>query len=326
MRRRKFIALLGGSAVAWPLAALAQQPAKPWRIGFLFPRSASDIYSFDEFRRGMQDLGYVERKDFVIEPRYADGQYERLAGLAEELVRMKVDVILAVASPAIRAAQRATQTIPIVMSATGDPIASGLVTNLARPGGNTTGMSLLSPDIGTKHLELLTMLVPKISRVALLLNPGSSTRTSILKAIETAGQSAGIAVLPIDAGTAEEVDRGFAELKQARAEAVVVAADAFLIGEGRHIAELATQYRLPSIFEIRESVKSGGLMSYGPSVGAIYRRAASYVNKILKGAKPGDIPVEQPTKFELVINLKTAKALGLEIPPTLLALADEVIE
>jgi len=328
MKRREFITLLGSAAVAWPATAGGQQPERMWRIGFLLgrPPSDRDLNYLNEFRRGMHDLGHKEEKDFVLEPRYADRQYGSLTRLAEELVRLKVDIIVAAGSPAIRAAQKATTTIPIVRAATGDPVASGLVTSLARPGGNTTGLSSLTPDLYTKHLQLMVMLLPKLASVAVLTNPGSSTRNAVLSAIENAGQAAGITVHPIDVGTAEEIIRAFANLKREQDEAVIVVPDTFIIGQTRQIAELSIKYRLPSTMGIREYVESGGLMSYGSNLAGHFRRAATYVDKILKGAKPGEIPVEQPTKFELVINLKTAKALGLDIPPQLLALADEVIE
>ena len=328
MKRREFITLLGGTVVAWPATTGAQQPERMRRIGFLFgsPPSDRDLNYLDEFRRGMHDLGHMEGKDFVLEPRYADRQYGSLRGLDEELVRLKVDIIVAAGSPAIRAAQQATTTIPIVIAATGDPVASGLVTSLARPGGNTTGLSSVSPDLYTKHLQLMAMLLPKLARVAVLTNPGSSTRNAVLSAVENAGQAAGITIHPIDVGTAEEIIRAFANLKREQDEAVIVVPDTFIIGQTRQIAELSIKYRLPSTMGIREYVESGGLMSYGSNLAGHFRRAATYVDKILKGAKPGEIPVEQPTKFELVINLKTARALGLEISPTLLARADEVIE
>jgi putative tryptophan/tyrosine transport system substrate-binding protein len=325
MRRREFITFLV-SAAAWPIAARAQKKGNPWRIGFLSPRSVSDLTFIDDFRLGMQDLGYVEGKDFVIEARYGNGEYRRLAAMAQELVELSVDVIVTAASPSIRAAQQATATIPIVMAGTGDPIASGLVANLARPGGNTTGLSLLSPDVSTKQVQFLTMLVPTLSRVAVVLNPGSSTRASVLGAVENAGRQAGIAILPVDAGTVQDIERGFTTMAQEHADAFLVMADGFLVAQGQRIAELAIRYVLPSVGEYREYVQRGGLMSYGPGFANSYRRAAVYVDKILKGARPGDIPIEQPTKFELFINLKTAKAIGVRIPDNLLALADAVIE
>jgi putative ABC transport system substrate-binding protein len=306
--------------------ARAQKKGSPWLIGFLSPRSVSDANFIDDFRLGMQDLGYIEGKDFVIEARYGNGEYRRLPSLAQELVQLNVDVIVAVASPAIRAAQQATATIPIVIAGTGDPLASGLVASLGHPGGNTTGLSLLSPDISTKHVQFLMMLVPTLSRVAVVLNPGSSTRASVLGAVENAGRKTGIAILPLDAGTPQDIERVFVTITQERADAVLVMPDAFLVGQGPQIAELASRHLLPSIAEYREYVQRGGLMSYGPSFANSYRRAATYVDKILKGAKPGDIPIEQPTKFEMFINLKTAKAIGMRIPDGLLSLADAVIE
>jgi putative ABC transport system substrate-binding protein len=326
MNRRELITLLGGTiAAAWPLMARAQKKGSPWLIGFLSPRSVSDANFIDDFRLGMQDLGYIEGKDFVIEARYGNGEYRRLPSLAQELVQLNVDVIVAVASPAIRAAQQATATIPIVIAGTGDPLASGLVASLGHPGGNTTGLSLLSPDISTKHVQFLMMLVPTLSRVAVVLNPGSSTRASVLGAVENAGRKTGIAILPLDAGTPQDIERVFVTITQERADAVLVMPDAFLVGQGPQIAELASRHLLPSIAEYREYVQRGGLMSYGPSFANSYRRAATYVDKILKGAKPGDIPIEQPTKFEMFINLKTAKAIGMRIPDGLLSLADAVI-
>jgi len=320
MRRRDFVAAVSVTAVAWPLAVSAQRKIGPWQLGFLSPRTASDANFIGDFRLGMQELGYTEGKDFVIEARYANGEYRRLASLAQELVQLNVDVIVTFASPAIRAAQQATATIPIVMAGTGDPLASGLVPSLGHPGGNTTGLSLLSPDISTKHLQFLMMLVPKLSRVAVVLNPGSSTRPSVLAAVENAGRNTGIAILPLDAGTPQDIERAFVMMTQEHASAFVVMPDGFLVGQGPQIAELASRYLLPSIAEYREYVQRGGLMSYGPSFANSYRRAATYVDKILKGAKPGDLPIEQPTKFEMFINLKTAKAIGVRIPDTLLSL------
>ena len=323
MKRRQFITLLGGAAAAWPLAARAQPENKLWRIGFLSPRAPSQINLIDAFRQGMRDLGYVEGRTFLIEARYADGQYDRLPTLARELLELGADIILAVGSPAIRAAQLATKTVPIVMAGSGDPVAIGLVVSLARPGGNTTGSS---PDISTKHLQFLRMIRPELVRVAVLGNPGSLTRAAVVNAVKDAARNIGVTVVELDASTPQEIERGFARFTEEHAQAVIVAPDAFLIGQGSQIANLAIRYRMLSIMENREYVVSGGLMSYGPSLVDSYRRAATYVDKILKGAKPADLPVEQPTKFEFVINLKTATTLGLTIPPGVLALADDVIE
>ena len=323
MKRRQFITLLGGAAAAWPLAARAQPENKLWRIGFLSPRAPSQINLIDAFRQGMRDLGYVEGRTFLIEARYADGQYDRLPTLARELLELGADIILAVGSPAIRAAQLATKTVPIVMAGSGDPVAIGLVVSLARPGGNTTGSS---PDISTKHLQFLRMIRPELVRVAVLGNPGSLTRAAVVNAVKDAARNIGVTVVELDASTPQEIERAFPRFTEEHAQAVIVVPDAFLIGQGSQIANLAIRYRMLSIMENREYVMSGGLMGYGPSLGDSYRRAATYVGKILKGAKPADLPVEQPTKFEFVINLKTATTLGLTIPPGVLALADDVIE
>ena len=321
--RRELLAALGCAAAAWPPFVCAQPENKLWRIGFLSPRAPSQINLIDAFRQGMRDLGYVEGRTFLIEARYADGQYDRLPTLARELLELGADIILAVGSPAIRAAQLATKTVPIVMAGSGDPVAIGLVVSLARPGGNTTGSS---PDISTKHLQFLRMIRPELVRVAVLGNPGSLTRAAVVNAVKDAARNIGVTVVELDASTPQEIERAFPRFTEEHAQAVIVVPDAFLIGQGSQIANLAIRYRMLSIMENREYVVSGGLMSYGPSLVDSYRRAATYVDKILKGAKPADLPVEQPTKFEFVINLKTATTLGLTIPPGVLALADDVIE
>jgi putative ABC transport system substrate-binding protein len=296
-------------------------------IGFLSPRSSSDSErSFNAFREGLRELGYIEGRSIVIEARFADGRYEYLPRLAEQLVALKVDIIVAVASPAVRAAQRATKSIPIVIGGTGDAVQSGLVKSLARPGGNTTGSSNLISDIITKHFQLITTVLPQLSHLAVLLNPGSSTRSAALKSIEETARPLGVNVMPVDVRSRDDIDLGFARMKRDGAEALIVVADAFIISQLERIAALGLQLKLPSIFEFREFPEAGGLFSYGTNQKDVYRRAATYVDKILKGAKPADLPVEQPTKFEFVINLKTAKSFGLEIPPKLLFTADEVIE
>jgi putative ABC transport system substrate-binding protein len=275
----------------------------------------------------MGERGYVEGKNLIIEWRFADGEYERLPALAAELVRLKVDVIVASTSPAIRAAQKATTTIPIVFPTTGDPVGSGFVASLARPGGNITGLSNVNLDISAKLLELLMTMVPRLSRVAVLGNPGSSTYAAILKSIQAAAlKIVGVRVFSVEARTREEIERGFVLMTQERADGVIVAADPFLILQARQIALLAVQHRLPSITQPPVYAEAGGLMSYGQSIADSHRYAAAYVDKILKGAKPADLPVEQATKFMLVVNMKTAKALGLTIPPSLLLRADRVIE
>jgi putative ABC transport system substrate-binding protein len=274
----------------------------------------------------MRELGYVEGKNLVIEWRFAEGMYERLPTLAAELVKMQVDVIVPAGTPMIIAAQKATTTIPIVFGGINDPVGSGFVKSLARPGGNITGLSNISVDISAKHLEMLLGMVPKLSRVAVLVNPDNSSHAMVLKSVQSAAQRTNAKILPAEARTAPEIEKVFSAVTGAKAGAVIVAGDALFNQQVRQIVELAAKHRLPSVGAIREYVDAGGLMSYGPSITESYRRAATYVDKILKGAKPGDLPVEQPTKFELFINRKTAKALGLTIPQSLLISADKVID
>ena len=327
-RRRTFL-IAAGALLATPLASFAQQPARVWRIGFLVPSSRqrmSKLGREGKFLQGMRDLGHVEGRDFVPEWRTADGIYDRLPGLAAELVALKVDVIVAGGSPAIRAAQQATKTIPIVFTNTGDPVGSGFAASLARPGGNITGLSNSSYDVSPKYLELLKTLVPKLSRVAVLGNPGSSTHPAILKMVQAAAKQVRVNLVQVDARTPEEIEHAFAAMSREGAEALIVVPEPFLYLQGKQIAELAAKYRVPAVYGGREPVDSGGLMSYGQNQTENWRRAATYVDKILKGAKPGDLPIEQPTQFELVINRRAAKALGLTIPQDLLLRADEVIE
>ena len=274
----------------------------------------------------MRELGYVEGKNLVVEWRFADGKFERLPGLAAELVQLKVDVIVAVASPAIGAAQKATTTIPIVMATTGDPVGSGFVKSLARPGGNITGLSNMGGDIGPKLFDLLHSVVPKLSRVAVLVTPTSTTYRAILESIQAAAQKAGVKTLVAEASSPQDIENAFSMMVREKADAVIVGASTFFSQQRRQIGELATKYRIPSMFGNRVNVEAGGLMSYGYKVTDNYQRSATYVDKILKGAKPGDLPVEQPVALELVVNLKTAKALGLTIPQTILLRADEVIQ
>ena len=327
MKRREFLFALGAGALATPVSSVAQQPPKVWRIGYLSPRVRMDSLPYERaFLQGMSELGYVEGKNVVVEWRFADGAYERLPYLAAELVRLNVDVIVAPSSSAIRAAQQATKTTPIVFISTGDPVGSGFVASLAQPGGNITGLSNTNLDVSAKLLELLVTMVPRLSRVAVLGNPGSSTHSAILKNVRAAALTrAGVRVLSVEARTREEIERSFGRMTQERADSVIVAADAFLNQQAQYIAPLALKRRLPSISQPRVYVEAGGLMSYGQNTADSYRHAATYVDKILKGAKPADLPVEQPTKFELVVNLKTAKALGLTIPESIRIRADEVI-
>ena len=274
----------------------------------------------------MRELGYVEGKNLVIEWRFAESQNTRLPGLAAELVQLKVDAIVTASPVATKATQKATGTIPIVMGTDPDPIGNGFVKSLARPEGNITGISSLIAQIIPKHLEMLRSIAPKLSRVAMLLNPANATHSSMLQNVQITAQQVGVTIVSGQARSAEELANAFAEMVRQKAEALIVAGDGLFNNKQRAIAELATKYRLPSVSPRREYVEAGGLMNYGPDLTEQYRRAATYVDKILKGAKPADLPVEQPTKFELVINAKTAKALGLKIPQSLLISADKVIE
>jgi putative ABC transport system substrate-binding protein len=327
--RRKLLIALGAGALATPLASFAQQKARLWRIGYLAMRSRStpsnpEVY-YDAFTQGMRELGYVEGKNLVIEWRFADGKAERLPRLAAELVEMKVDVIVTHATPATEALRRATSTIPIVMHGI-DPVRSGFAASLARPGGNITGQSYIPIAVSAKQIELLKLMLPGLSRVAILANPSNPTHPAILKDAQTAAQQTGTKSLPVDARTAEDVERGFAMITRDHAEAVLVVADSFFIGQRRQIADLAMKHRIPSMFSYREGVEAGGLMSYGQDLVRFYRHAATYVDKIIRGAKPSELPIEQPMIFHLAINRKTAKVLGLTIPNELLLRADEVIE
>jgi len=311
-----------------PLAAGAPPAGKLYRVGFLYfgsRQSSVDTGRYEVFLTGMRELGYVEGKNFLVEARFADGNTEHLPGLAAELVRLNVDVIVATGGPAIRAAQRATTMIPIVMTLTADPVADGFAASLARPGGNITGLSSLA-EFGPKYLELLASAVPRLSRVAVLMNSANSGHPGQLNAIQVAAKKAGIHVLVVDGRTADEIKRGFGSMARDHAGAVIILGDTFLVQQARQIAELALNHRLPSMGATRDHPEAGNFMSYGLDARDNFRRAASYVDKILKGAKPGDLPIEQPTKFELVINLKTAKALRLTIPPSLLGRADQIIE
>jgi len=330
--RRAFIGTLAGGLLAAPLAAEAQQAAKVTRIGYLSPNLAASPHLPEAFRQGLRDLGYVEGRNVVIEYRDAEGKPERLPALAAELVALKVDVIVAPASTlAALTAMQATKTIPIVFAGVGDPVTSGLVTSLARPGGNVTGLTGLGPELVGKRLELLTQAVPGVSRVAVLSRPGAlgeRTDKDMLKGVEGAGRALGVRLQFVEARGRgpEDFDRAFSDMTRARASALTVLPSAMFFNERRRLVDLAAKNRLPAVYPLREFVDAGGLMSYGPNFADLFRRAATYVDKILKGAKPGDLPVEQPTKFELVINLKTAKALGLTIPQSLLGRADQVIE
>ena len=329
LRRRQFLIVLGACVLAAPLAAFAQQKGKVWRVGFLGGRGRpisleTDIYG--GFPRGMRELGYVEGKNLVIEWRFGEGRAELFPVLAAELVRLKVDVIVSGGTETTRAAQKATSTIPIVMAIATNPVGSGLVKSLAHPGGNITGLTTISSDLGPKHLEMLLAMVPKLARVAVLMNPANSSSAIALKNVQSAAQGTSVKILPVEARSPREIETAFTMMIKEKAGAVIVVQDGVLTNEAHQIAELAAKHRLPAIAWIREYVDAGGLMSYGSNQTDQFRRAATYVDKIFKGAKPGDLPVEQPTKFELVINGKTANALGLKIPQSLLISADKVIQ
>jgi putative tryptophan/tyrosine transport system substrate-binding protein len=311
--------------LAAPLAAPAQQlPGKTARIGLLF--FVSTPFLDEAFRQGLRELGYVEGQNIVIEYRSAEGKDERLPGLAAELVRLKVDVIVAASPPATEAAKQATSTIPIVFTVSGDPVAEGFVASLARPGGNLTGLATISPELVGKQLEMLKGVAPKVTRVAVLQNPSTGLHPVALRQAEGAARALGVQLQILEARTPSEIDAAFAAMSSRRAGGVLVLRDAMFRAQRTQIAALAAKSRLPAVYGFREQAEAGGLMAYGASVPHMFRRAATYVDKILKGAKPADLPVEQPTKFELVINLKTAKALGLTIPPSLLGQADQVIQ
>ena len=324
--RRTLIIALGAGALVAPLALFAQQQGKVWRVGFLALNPASvNLQNTDAFLKGMRELGYVEGKNLVVEWRSADGKLERLPGLAAELVQLKVDVIVAEPSPAISAAQKASSTIPIVMAISSDPVGVGLVKSLARPGGNVTGLSTMGSDTGAKLLDLLFSVVPNLSRVALLAYSGNPYQATT-KSVEAGARNAGVKTLLLEASTPQEIEDAFAMMAREKAEAVIVGSVTFSTLQQRQIAELALKYQLPSMFGTRGYVEAGGLMSYGTKFTDLYQRSATYVDKILKGAKPGELPVEQPVTVELVVNLKTAKALGLTIPQSLLLRADELIQ
>ncbi len=318
-----------GGVFARPFVASAQPTVALRRIGFLGAAESSDTNFqrfLDAFRARLAELGHVEGRSIAIESRWAGGRYERLPELAAELVRLKVEVIVTAAVPAIRAAREATSTIPIVMAAVVDPVATGLVASLARPGGNVTGLSVMSPELVGKQLEMLKEVAPGVSRVAVLWNPTNGGNPPQLRAGEQAARALGIRLQPVEARGPADIDPAFDAMARGRAGGLIVLVDVLFRNQRIRITELAAARRLPAVYGLTEEAEAGGLMAYAPSFVDQYRRAAVYVDKILKGAKPGDLPIEQPTKFELVINLKAARALGLTVPPALLGRADEVIQ
>ncbi|MGC2715904.1 MAG: ABC transporter substrate-binding protein [Pseudolabrys sp.] len=321
MRRREFVTLLGGAAALWPLAGRAQ---KPFKIGLLDTGLGAEFAV--PFIRKLAELGYVEGKNVVIERKSAGGNAELLPGLAADLVRQGVDVIVTAGTPAGFAAKKATSTIPIVLGANSDPVGVGLVASLARPGGNATGNSLMAPDLSAKRLDILHTLAPGISRIAILWdssNPGMAER---VRETKIAADQSHVLLHTVGPRNLNELDTAFADLLNARPDALLVTAETFTRQHLVRILDFANSNKIPAMFEGSSYVVAGGLMSYGPDYQDVFQKAAIFVDKILKGANPADLPIEQPTKFELVINLKTAKALGLEIPPKLIALADRVID
>jgi putative ABC transport system substrate-binding protein len=326
MRRREFITLLSGAAAAWPLAARAQQPAKLPTVGFLGSTFASNWASrVEAFRLGLRALGYVEGENIAIEFRWAEEHYDQLAELAADLIRLNVDVVVTYGTPGSLVAKRVTTTIPIVMVHSGDAVAAGIVASLARPGGNLTGMTYFLPELMAKRMEMLKEVMPRVSQVAILVKPDNPFFGTALRALEIPAKSLNIRLQQFEVREPNDFADAFAEMAKWGIDAVVILEDAVFVSNARAIADLAAKHQLPSA-GFNEFAEAGGLIGYGVDFLEMYRRAAVFVDKILKGAKPADIPVEQATKFAIVINMKIAKALGLEVPPTLLARADGVIE
>ena len=322
MQRREFITLIGGAAAAWPRAARAQlRGTKIPRVGII-----DDAPIWNNFRQALREIGYIEGQNIEFEYRVAEGKPERLAAAAAELVRLPVDVIAVFGTPASLAAKAATASIPVVAISIGDPVRIGLVTSLARPGGNVTGNTIFGPDLSSKRLELLKEAIPSVSRVAFLWNPDNASNAAILDELRVAAPALGLKLISVAVRSTDGFDRSFATIVSERPNAILMTNDPLHQSNIGRIIDFMTKNGLPGFFQTRENVLAGGLMSYGASFPDLFRQGASYVHKILEGAKPEDLPVQQPTKFELVINLKTAKALGLEIPPMLLTRADEVIE
>jgi putative ABC transport system substrate-binding protein len=326
MRRREFITLLGGAAVAWPLAARAQQGARMRRIGVLLVGLSPESKELQYFRQGLRDAGYSEGRNLVIEWRLANGDYDRVPELVTELVQSKVDVIVLDSTIATEVAKRSTSTIPIVMALVVDPIGSGLVESLAHPGGNITGLSMMTSELNSKRLQLLKDAIPGLTRAGVLWNPDHPFHSKVVEELKVIAPLLSVELTFLGVRAPEQFAPTFSDISRGQAQGLYVVEDPFFFAQRMTLLQLALAARIPTIHELRRFPEEGALMSYGPDVHDLFRRAASYVDRILMGLKPADLPIEQPTKFELVINLKTAKALGLDIPPTLLTFADEVIE
>ena len=326
MNRRSFITVIGVAVIGWPVAARAQQAVKSYRIGFLWDSPEAFPEAIQAFRQGLRDLGYIEGRNLNIEYRWAKGVPDQMRAMAEELVRLKVDVIVTPSSIYTGAAKRATSTIPIVFFSHADPLGSSHVASLAQPGGNATGLSLMMTETNVKLLELLKDAIAGLGRVAVVYDPATPSHGPGLRAVEAAAPALGLVLQALPVRSATEYEGAFAAMTRERADAVLFLSTPLYIAGARRLADLALAHKLPSIYAPREHVEVGGLMSYGPVRADLWRRGAIYVDKILKGAKPADLPVEQPTKFDLAVNLKTAKALGLTIPEAFLLRADKVIE
>jgi putative tryptophan/tyrosine transport system substrate-binding protein len=330
MRRRDFIAVVGGSVFAWPPATLAQQPASAGRrLGLLFVTSAQAAKArgfLDAFTQALKEAGWIEGQNVVFERRFADGNNDLLQKLAAELAQLRMDAILTDSTPSSRAAKNATPTIPIVMAASSDAVANGLVASFNRPGGNITGMTILAADLTSRRLQLLTEMVPGLKRVAVLTNPSDPNQASQIKQAQTAAQSLSVELQVAEAAAPDKFESAFATIAAARAQALIVLQSALFFNQYPRIVAFTAASRLPALFAEKEVAQGGGLMAYGPSIQACFRRAAAYVDRIFRGANPAELPVELPATFEFVINLKTARELGLTVPDKLLSTADEVIE
>jgi ABC-type uncharacterized transport system substrate-binding protein len=327
MRRREFISTLGSAALAWPFAARAQGATKVPRVGYLFSFVASQgQHLWGACRQGLRELGYIEGKTIILEPRWTEGHIDRLSTLAAELVRLKVDVIVSAATPASRAAKAATSTIPIVFVAVADPIRAGLVASYRRPGGNVSGISLLTPELSGKRLQIIAEIVPRTSRVLVLINPDNLSHKVFFDETVTAGKTLNVHIDALRARDLRELQAAFEEIPKHDAQALIVFDDPTIWSLRKQVVALAKTIKIPAMYGYSEFVSDGGLISYGPYRPDLYRRTAGYVGKILKGANPADLPVERPTKFELFANLKTAKALGLTIPTSVLLQASKVFE